>query len=165
MDTNRNNLSANASDSRPLNSSPALAWTPSQKTALTKTLAIIAAGQKAYGKEVSIPDLYGYFELKFQGRHSVEQLIYALSVYTDRKNDIPAPADILAILNPQEPRVTEAQFVEAQKWQERNNWPMISDAQLTIDRYRKQNKEERENFKCENAKLLEMAANSVKRIT
>ncbi len=129
-----------------------------------KTLSVICTAQKAYGKEVNIADVYAYFEMKFQGRYSVDQIIYALGIYTDRKSDIPTPADIFNILNPPAPRISEAAFVEAQKYQERNNWPIMSDAQDVIDAYRKQERGERGHFDIENKRLLEIAGKAVNRI-
>lgn len=40
-------------------------------------------------------------------------------------------------------QITEAQFVAAQKYQEAHGWPLFSEAQGIIDRYRKQNQETR----------------------
>ena len=73
--------------------------------------------------------------------------------------------NIVNILEPEEPKVTEAQFVEAQKWQERNkNWSEFTDAADTIKRYRKQNDEARQNHTIQCEKIKEIAAASVKRI-
>ena len=126
-------------------------------------MAIICDGQKAYGKNVELQPLFAYFKLKLESRFSVDQVIYALNKYTDSKNDIPAPADIINILNPPKPRISEAQFVEAQKWQEKNGWPMFSDAQETIDLYRQQEKDARDSHKTE-VQRIEQAGSGFKQI-
>lgn len=150
---------------QPSETKRASSWTASEKTKLTQILSIVCEGQKAYGKEINIKSVFLYFQLKFEHRHSVEELIYAIGKYTDRKNDIPAPADIFEILNPTPPRITEAEFVEAQKWQERNGFPAFSSAKMLIEDYRAQQEEQRESFRLENKTLQQLAASSVKRIS
>lgn len=125
---------------------------------------MICEGQKAYGKVVQLSPLFEYFRLKLESRFSVSQVVYALEKYTDEKNDIPTPADIIKFLNPEKPRVSEAEFVAAQKWQDQHYWPMMSDAQDIIDLYREQNKEKREDHKVTNEKVLAIAASTFKRL-
>lgn len=104
------------------------------------------------------------WQIKFAGRFTVDQILYALDVYTDKNDDFPSPHNLIAILEPEPPRVTEAQFIEAQKWQERNGYPMFSDAKDTIDAYHKQRQDEQEKYKIQNEHLLKLAGNSVKKI-
>lgn len=88
--------------------------------------------------------MLAYFRLKFEHRYTVPQVIFALEKYTDLKNDIPAPADILAILNPplpEKPRITEAQYIQACKAQEKNGYPAFSTEYMLIQEYKKQNDE------------------------
>lgn len=113
-------------------------WIKSDQERLIKVLSVIINGQKAYGKEYSISDTYAYFKMKLEHRYSVDHIIFALNEYTDRKNDIPSPADIINILDPEPPRISEAQYIAAQKWQERNGYPIFSDAKDTIQLYEKQ---------------------------
>jgi len=60
--------------------------------------------------------------MKLEHRYSVDRVIFALNEYTDRKNDIPSPADIINHIDPEPPRITEAQYIAAQKFQERNGY-------------------------------------------
>lgn len=125
-------------------------------------------GQKTYGKEYSIRDTLAYYRMKLEGRFSVNQVLHAIEIYTDKKNDVPAPADLIGILSPESPKVTEAQYVQACKWQEANGWPMFSEAQDLIDDYRAQNAEEKDKYKTaviENDKVKSLVQNSLKRIT
>lgn len=128
-----------------------------------KMLSVLINGQKAYGKEYSVKDTFAYYELKLK-RFSAQQVMHALDKYTDKRNDIPAPADIINILSPEEPKITEAQYVNACKTQERDGWPMYSVAQFTIEDYRRQNDKKREEFKIENEEIARLVNNSVRRI-
>ena len=121
-------------------------WTQSEAAQIIKMLSVLINGQKAYGKDYSVKDTFAYYELKLQGKFSAEQILYALDKYTDTHNDIPAPSDIINMLKPQEPRVTEAQYVNACKEQERDGFPQFSVAYMTIADYKKQNYEEKETY-------------------
>lgn len=109
-------------------------------------------------------DTFAYFELKLQSKFSAEQVIYALDKYTDTHNDIPSPADIINMLNPAKHLITEAQFVEAQKWQERNGYPVFSDALTTIETYHKQNNDKRDEFKIENENIAALVSGSANKM-
>lgn len=120
--------------------------------------------QKQYGRKMDPKLVMQGWEIKFAGRFTVDQLLFALDVYTDKHDDFPSPNNLIAILEPEEPRVTEAQFIEAQKWQERNGFPMFSDAKDTIERYKAQDREKRENHTVQCEKIRAIAQNSYRRL-
>lgn len=113
-------------------------WSNPQKQDLTKALSVISAAQKSFGRDVNVRDMLAYYEMKLSGRFSVEQVLYALGIYTDRKNDIPAPADIIDILNPEPPLISQAEYVAALKYQERNGYPPYSAEKFLIQNYESQ---------------------------
>lgn len=139
-------------------------WPQSDQEALAKTLSVIAQGQKAYGKEINLKDIFDYFKIKLEGRFSVAQVVFAIQKYTDAKNDIPAPADIIKILNPEAPKVTEAQYYQACREYERNCFNEFTDAYETKKLYERQANQARENFAIENQQIKSLVSNSVKRI-
>jgi hypothetical protein len=128
---------------------PKISWTGSEKAELTKCLAVVCEGQKAYGKEVNLQSILDYFVMKFEGRHTVKEVIYAIGKYTDIKNDIPTPADILIILNPKPPEITQTEYIAAGKWQEQNGFPIFSAALDIIEAYEKQQRLARESYREE----------------
>lgn len=140
-------------------------WTDDEKRALAAVTFPLIEMQKAYGRQMNAKLIMQGWQIKFAGRFSIEQLLYALDKYTDRHDDFPSPSNLIDILEPEEPRVTEAQFIAAQKWQDRNNdWSQYTDAAETISRYRRQNDEKREVFQITCEKVKQLAASSVKRI-
>lgn len=138
-------------------------WTRSDVENLTKALTVIIEGQNAYGKKYDLENIFNYMRLKLERKFTVDQVLFALDLYTNRNDDIPTPSAIINILDPQKPRITEAEFVEAQKWQEANGYPMFSAAKETIDEYKKQQSEGREEFKMPE-EFLSLAKNAIKRI-
>lgn len=132
---------------------------------IAKVLAIIINGQKAYGRAYSLKDTLAYFRLKLEQRFTADQVIAALGVYTDTHNDIPAPSDLIAILAPPPKRITEAEFVAAQKWQERNGFPVYSEALDIINDYHAQENEARKPAPITDPKILAVVQNTFKRIT
>lgn len=140
-------------------------WNLDEKRALASVTFPLIEMQKAYGRQMNAKLVMQGWEIKFAGRFSIEQILYALDKYTDKHDDFPSPANLIEILEPEEPRVTEAQFIAAQKWQERNNdWSQYTEAAETISRYRRQNEEKREVFQITCEKVKQLAASSVKRI-
>jgi hypothetical protein len=140
-------------------------WTDDEKKALASVTFPLIEMQKAYGRQLNAKLIMQGWEIKFAGKYSIEQLLYALDKYTDKHDDFPSPANLIDILSPQEPKVTESQFIAAQKWQERNNdWSQYTEAYETISAYKRQNEEKREEFKITCEKVKQLAASSVKRI-
>lgn len=92
---------------------------------ITKTLAVIINGQKAYGKDYSINDTFRYYKLKLDGRYSADKVISAILAYTDVKNDIPAPADIINIIKPPPTKITYAEYKYALQQHEAEGYPMF----------------------------------------
>ena len=129
---------------------------------MAKTLTVICDGQKQYGKQVDLKAVLAYFKFKLETRFTAEQVIYALAQYTDHHNDIPAPADVINILAPEPKKITQAEYIAAQKYQERNNYPQFSQQRDVIRDYESQESEAREPV---SGFLLETVKNSVKRIT
>lgn len=75
--------------------------------------------------------------MKLGSRYSVAEVLRGLDIYTDRKSDIPSPADIIQILSPEPEKISQAAFIEAQEWQKRNNnWSPYTDAADIIAKYR-----------------------------
>ena len=139
-------------------------WTVSEKDEIAKVLTILINGQKTYGKDYSLKDTFAYYQLKLENKFTAKQVIYALDKYTDFKADIPTPADIILILTPVAPKVTEAQHVAAQKAQERNGYPQFSIEAYTIREYQMQNADHNKTLSIENQKIRELAGGSIKRI-
>lgn len=129
-------------------------------------LSFLSENQKNYGKKYDIEKLVTGFEFVMAEEYSVEQVLYALKLYMKTNSDMPAAADIISILSPEERKITEAEYVNAVKYQERHNWyDMFSDAQMIIDKYREQNKRQDQNSGQINADLLAIAKKSVKMIS
>jgi hypothetical protein len=119
-------------------------WTNTQIQKLIQTISVVVTQQNDYGKEVNVIDTIEYFKMKLQSRYTVDQVIYAIDIFTDRSDRIPTPADLIKILDPEQPRITEAQYVEACRYQERNGFPSYSDAALIKKQYEDQEKDRRE---------------------
>lgn len=139
-------------------------WTAEEKKRLASVTFPLIATQRQYGQSMDAKLVMQGWELKLSGRFTVDQILYALDKYTDRRDDFPTPANLIQILEPEEPKVSEAQFVEAQRWQERNGYPMFSDAKDTIERYKRQNEEKREVYYIECKKISHLVSNSYNRV-
>lgn len=96
---------------------------------------------------------------------TADQVCYAMKKHLLTNDDFPKPCHIVEILQPKEKLITEAEYVQACKWQERNGFPVFSDALDIIEAYRKQNNETRKQQRIENEKVQAMVSNSVKRIS
>jgi hypothetical protein len=140
-------------------------WSIEEKKKLAVVVYEHVEMQKAYGRTIDAKVIMRAWQRKFINRFTIDQIIYALDKYSDKRDDFPSPSNIIEILEPQAPVITEAQFVEAQKWQERNGWPIFSDAQITIDKYRKQNDDKHTAFRIEKQEIQSLVSDSVKMIS
>lgn len=127
---------------------------------------MIINGQKAYGKDVSIEDTFDYYRMKLDGKYSASQVIGALDKYTDTKNDIPAPADLIAIISPAPARITQTEFIHAKEQHAREGYPAYGYYGQIIKQYERENAEDRApQTMTDDPKLLEVARNAVRKIT
>lgn len=149
---------------KPSTNGPTNRWTVEEKRALAAVTFPLIEMQKQYGRQLDAKLVMQGWEIKFAGRFTISQLLYAIDKYTDKNDDFPSPANLIAILEPEEPQVTTAEYIAAQDWQKRNNYPMFSDAKSTIERYEQQQKDKREAVKCTREDVLQLAASSVKRL-
>lgn len=92
--------------------------TPEEKVLLVKSLKLIWSGQKAYGKSVGqLEDLIELFSFA-TAKYPMEAVIAGLAEYVTRKPDLPAPADIIAIIDPpkpEKPKLDRATYIACQK--------------------------------------------------
>lgn len=139
-------------------------WQENEIDKLGAALAFAYKAQNTYKEPLDLKDrVYGW-KFILEDEFTVEQVLYGLKKFLKRKTVMPVPADIYNILNPDEPRVTEAQFVAAQKWQERNGYPVFSDALDVIDKYNKQENSKRDNFKIRSDQIKQIVSNNIKKI-
>lgn len=110
-------------------------------------LTVLINGQKAYGKDYSVSDTFSYYKMKLEGRYNAEQILKAVNVYTDRKNDIPAPADVIQILSPPPRKITYAEYKYAIEQHKANGYPMISKWRDTMMEYEGQDNPEDDEIK------------------
>lgn len=103
-----------------------------------KVLTVLINGQKPYGKEYSVSDTFLYYKMKLNGKYTAEQIIKAVDIYTDKKNDVPAPADIIQILSPPEKQITYAEYKHALEQHAAEGYPMFGYFGGVIKDYQKQ---------------------------
>jgi len=101
-------------------------------------LTVLINGQKAYGKDYSVADTFSYYKMKLDGKFTAEQILKAVDIYTDRKNDVPAPSDIIQILNPPEKQITYAEYKHALEQHALEGYPMFGYYGQVIKDYNKQ---------------------------
>lgn len=101
-------------------------------------LTVLINGQKAYGKDYSVADTFSYYKMKLEGKYSAEEILKAVDIYTDRKNDVPAPSDIIQIINPPEKQITYAEYKHALEQHALEGYPMFGFHGQVIKDYNKQ---------------------------
>lgn len=116
-------------------------------------LTVLINGQKAYGKDYSVSDTFSYYKMKLDGKYTANQILKAVDIYTDRKNDIPAPADIIQIINPLPAKITYAEYKHALEQHKLEGFPCFGYYGVLIKDYEKQ--ENLTNETPSNYELLE----------
>ena len=119
-------------------------WTQEEKTELTKVFIFLEKIQKTYGREIQMRETLQAWEFLLSPMYSVGEIIEALKIYILKKNDIPAPSDIVAILSPERPKISHAEFIHAnEQWAKENYSPYSPNAQI-VREYRNQESDNRD---------------------
>ena len=139
-------------------------WQQSHIEQLSKALTFAYKTQNTYKEPLDLADRVEGWRFVLE-EYNMDQVLYGIKEHMKRSPNMPVPADINLILNPVKPRVTEAQFVQAQKWQAANGYPIFSDAKDVIDEYKAQDTAERDKHVSDSKKIQSLVSNSVKRIT
>lgn len=98
--------------------------------------------QRTFAEKLELQDRVRGWKFLLEENFSVDQVLGAMKKFMQTSGIMPMPADIVAILRPASPRITEAQYVQACKAQERNGFPAFSYEDAIIREYRKQNEED-----------------------
>lgn len=71
-------------------------------------------------------------------------VLTAVDAYTDQKNDVPAPSDLIALMTPPaEKRISGAEFIHAKEQWELEGFPSYSYYATVVKDYERQNAEDR----------------------
>lgn len=117
----------------------------------------LAEMQKQYGKKIDPKIVMRGWEIKLARRFTVEQILYAVDKYTDVNDDFPTPANIINILNPKKPEITQAEYIAATAWQKQNNnYSPYTQEGMIISEYKKQRENIKDDYQkdCNTIKLL-----------
>lgn len=109
---------------------------------MIKTLAVLIANQKAYGKEYIVADVFNLYEMKFSGKVPASVVLQAIDRYTDLHNDIPQPADLNKIIYPSARKITYEEFKHAREQHALEGFPMFGYYGQIIKDYQAQTGEE-----------------------
>lgn len=114
--------------------------------------------QKAYGRQCDALLVMQGWEWKLAGKFSVEEILWALDKYSDTRDDFPSPSNLIGILRPEEPKVTQAEYIQACKELEQNGYNQFSDAYDVKKLFESQQREERECFETQDEEIKAIAA-------
>lgn len=118
-------------------------WKNTEIQNLIKNMAVYFSDLDDYGKGVDLNAILEKYKLYLQGKFTVEQVIYSLHVHCERKRIIPKVPDLLDILDPVKPKITQSEYISALDYQKRNNYPIYSAEAILIREYTAQQDEDR----------------------
>lgn len=98
-------------------------WTPEEKKEITKVFTVLATIQKTYGKEINMRETLQAWEYLLADKYPAENVIAAMKAYMQQSNDIPTPADLIKIMTPEKPKITQAEFIYAQEQHRLEGYP------------------------------------------
>lgn len=120
--------------------------------------------QNAYGRKVNAKLVMKGWENNLSSEYTGFQVAYAVNEYSKKHEDYPTPKGIRDILNPQEPEISDVEYLQACKEYERNNFNEFSNAYDIIQKYKNQKNQKRENFKIECEEIKKIVSQSYKQI-
>lgn len=111
----------------------------------------------SYGQPLNLKSRLGLWKMTLEDDYSIAQVLAALKQHCKASNTMPAPADVIAVLNPPKSKITQAEFIHAKKQWELEGYPSYSYYAMLVKEYESQEGEERH-------KPLEIADNLKKAI-
>lgn len=140
-------------------------WTDNDKKKIASVIFPLIEMQKAYGRTLDTKLVMQGWEMTLADRYNSDQICYALKEYALRGgDDFPSPKNINDILNPESPKVSEAEYVNACKTWEINNYPIFSEELDVINAYKAQNETKRRDFVIENEKIASLVRKSIRKM-
>lgn len=98
----------------------------------------------SYGQPLNLKSRLGLWKMTLEDDYPMTQVLAALKQHCKASNTMPAPADIVALLTPQTPKITQAEFIHAKKQWELEGYPKYSYYAMVVKDYEKQEGEERQ---------------------
>lgn len=105
-------------------------FSPDDKRQLSVILSQICKMQKAYGKTAFDLETIVSGFLMFMEEYHMADILRGLKEYMKLKNDIPAPSDIIAIIDPPPEPLSQAMYIRICKKVE-DGYTFVSDAEYT----------------------------------
>jgi len=139
-------------------------WQNQELEQLSMALTLAYKTQTTYKEPLDLEDRVAGWKFVLEEDWTVMQVLYALHKFMKENKVMPVPADINALLKPEPPKVTQAEYIQACKEHERNNFTAFSAEYMVIEQYKKENDEAREDYSIECDKIKEICSNSVKRL-
>lgn len=94
-----------------------------------------------YGKPPSLEAKYRRFRKYFEGRYSVDDLIYALRSHMLQKGECPVVADIEKILNPPPRQISHAEYIRCLDEYKKTRFDNWSPSAMIVHEYERQQRE------------------------
>lgn len=139
-------------------------WTNDEKAEILKVFTIMATIQKNYGREIDVRPTLQAWEF-LMGDFSAAQVVSAMTEYMRKSSDMPAPADIIALMKPEAPRISQAEFIHAKEQWKLEGYPSYSYYAMIVKDYERENAESRNDPKpIEDKRVLSIVQSAVKRI-
>lgn len=140
-------------------------WSDAEKKQIAAVVWPMVEMQKAYGRKADAKLIMRGWQAMLSDKYNADQICYALKKYAlEYGDDFPSPKNLNDILNPPKPKVTESQFIAAQKAQERNGYPQFSPEAYTIREYHQQNAQEEKTYVQECDKIAEITKSAIRRV-
>jgi len=114
-------------------------WESADKDRLADALGVLALVQKSYGRIVEIKPTIKAWEWIMAKEYTVNQVLYAMETYMKSSPDMPAPSDLIKIINPPQAKISEFEYRQAYKQWELSGFPQFSYEWSVVNDYRKQN--------------------------
>ena len=120
-----------------------ITWTEEDIVRLSKALTFTYKNQNNYKEKLDLADRIIGWKFLLEEDFTMEQVLGAMKQFMKANTDMVLPAHVNNILAPEQPKITAGEYYQAQKWQERNNYPSYSLEAVLIRGYEAQQSEDR----------------------
>lgn len=89
-------------------------WTIEEKKQIVEAFTVLATIQRSYGREVEIKPTLQAWEYVLSD-FSALQVCAAMRIWMKKENQMPTPADLIKIIQPEPAKVSHAEFIHAKE--------------------------------------------------
>lgn len=140
-------------------------WTEQEVDTLAKALVLAYKTQTTYKEPLDLKDRVLGWRMVLGDKLTMEQVLTGIAKHMERSTDMPVPAHINNIMNPEQKEITTAQYINAKEQWKINGYSPFCNHKDVVKAYEKQLQSRVAGESSEKQNINKIIHQSVRKIT